>query len=100
MNELSLNFCVFTDFICPERAVTIAAGSCAARCSRPTTSSSSSASTRSTEVLPGMAAALPLRREAAATCRVVGLAYLHVEQLLMPPGPWAARRERKRALTV
>jgi hypothetical protein len=24
----------------------------------------------------------------------VGLAYLHVEQLLVPPGPWA-KRERK-----
>ena len=30
---------------------------------------------------------------------VVGLAYLHVEQLLMPPGPWARRaHEKQRAL--
>ena len=29
---------------------------------------------------------------------LVGIAYLHVEQLLMPPGPWAKPRQRKRAL--
>jgi lysyl-tRNA synthetase class 2 len=27
----------------------------------------------------------------------VGLAYLHVESLLVPPGPWARRRERAAA---
>ena len=28
---------------------------------------------------------------------VVGLAYLHVEQLLVPPGPWARPRAARRA---
>jgi hypothetical protein len=26
----------------------------------------------------------------------VGLAYLHVEQLLVPPGPWGKRTQRDR----
>ena len=100
VNELSLNFCVFTDFICPERAVTI----------------------RRRFVRRALLAAdnvFQLERlyafnkkffpewrprylclEKRSDLPVVGLAYLHVEQLLMPPGPWAARRERKRAVAV
>jgi lysyl-tRNA synthetase class 2 len=30
----------------------------------------------------------------------VGLAYLHAESLLVPPGPWARRRESRRRLAA
>jgi len=97
--EVSLNFCVFTGFLCPDRAVTLPRRA----------------------LRRGLLAAdnvFQLERlyafnrkffpewrprylcvERLSDLPVVGLAYLHVEQLLMPPGPWA-RRERKRPVAV
>jgi lysyl-tRNA synthetase class 2 len=92
--ELSLNFCALTEFICPERAKSL--------CRRV--------------VRRGLLAAdnvFQLERlyafnrkffpewrprylcvEKLSDLPLVGLAYLHVEQLLVPPGPWV-KRERK-----
>jgi lysyl-tRNA synthetase, class II len=93
-SELSLNFCALTDLICPDRANTLPRR----------------------VVRRGLLAAdnvFQLERlysfnrkffpewrprylcvEKLTDLPLVGLAYLHVEQLLVPPGPWA-RRERK-----
>ena len=93
-SELSLNFCALTDLICPDRANTIPR-----RLLRR-----------------GLLAAdniFQLERlyafnrkffpewrprylcvERLSDLPLVGLAYLHVEQLLVPPGPWT-KRERK-----
>ena len=92
--EVSLNFCAFTELICPERANTISR-----RVLR--------------RVLLAADNVFQLERlysfnrkffpewrprylcvEKLTDLPLVGLAYLHVEQLLVPPGPWA-RRERK-----
>jgi lysyl-tRNA synthetase class 2 len=92
-DEVSLNFCVLTDVIAPERAVTLPR-----RLLR--------------HALLVADHVFQLERlysfnrkffpewrprylcvEKLSDLPVVGLAYLHVEQLLMPPGPWA-RRER------
>jgi lysyl-tRNA synthetase class 2 len=92
--ELSLNFCALTDLICPDRANTVPRR----------------------VVRRGLLAAdnvFQLERlysfnrkffpewrprylcvEKLTDLPLVGLAYLHVEQLLVPPGPWA-KRERK-----
>jgi lysyl-tRNA synthetase class 2 len=94
VSEMSLNFCVFTDFLSPERAVTVPR-----RFFR--------------RVLLSADTVFQLERlyafnrkffpewrprylcvEKLTDLPVVGLAYLHVEQLLMPPGPWV-KRERK-----
>ena len=93
-SELSLNFCALTDLICPDRANTIPR-----RLLR-----------RSLLVADNV---FQLERlyafnrkffpewrprylcvERLSDLPLVGLAYLHVEQLLMPPGPWA-KRDRK-----
>jgi lysyl-tRNA synthetase class 2 len=93
-SELSLNFCALTDLICPERANTVPR-----RLLR-----------RGLLVADNV---FQLERlyafnrkffpewrprylcvERLSDLPLVGLAYLHVEQLLMPPGPWA-KRERK-----
>ena len=93
-SEVSLNFCALTELICPERAKTLPR-----------------------RVLRrGLLAAdnvFQLERlyafnrkffpewrprylcvERLSDLPLVGLAYLHVEQLLVPPGPWA-KRDRK-----
>ncbi|HEV7133066.1 MAG TPA: DUF2156 domain-containing protein [Gaiellaceae bacterium] len=92
--ELSLNFCALTDLISPDRATTLPRRA----------------------VRRGLLAAdnvFQLERlysfnrkffpewrprylcvEKLTDLPLVGLAYLHVEQLLVPPGPWA-KRERK-----
>jgi lysyl-tRNA synthetase class 2 len=91
--ELSLNFCALNDFVAPERAVTVPR-----RVAR--------------RVLLAADSVFQLERlhsfnrkfhphwrprylcvERLTDLPLVGLAYLHVEQLLVPPGPWA-RRER------
>ena len=95
--EMSLNFCAFTELISPERAVTFSR-----RALR--------------RVLLAADGVFQLERlyvfnrkffpewrprylcvERLTDLPLVGLAYLHVEQLLVPPGPWM-RRERKREL--
>ena len=91
--ELSLNFCALTDFIDEERAVTpgrraIRRGLLAAD------------SVFQLERLHSFSRKFhPVWRpryvcvEKLSDLPLVGLAYLHLEQLLVPPGPWA-RRER------
>ena len=95
-SELSLNFCALTDFLAPERATT------------PTRR----------VVRRGLLAAddvFQLERlysfnrkffpewrrryicvERLTDLPAVGLAYLHAESLLVPPGPWTRRREARR----
>ena len=59
---------------------------------RPTTSSSSSGCTRSTGSSSRSGGRATSASSGSATCRAVGLAYLHAESLLVPPG-----RGRRRA---
>ena len=92
--ELSLNFCALTDLVCRERAATPSR-----RAAR--------------HVLLAADRVFQLERlyvfnkkffpewrprylcvERIAVLPVVGLAYLRVESLLTPPGPWTARRGR------
>jgi lysyl-tRNA synthetase, class II len=99
VSELSLNFCAFTDLISPERAVTVPR-----RLLR--------------RVLLAADSAFQLERlysfnrkffpswrprylcvEKLSDLPLVGLAYLHLEQLLVPPGPWA-RSARRAALSA
>jgi lysyl-tRNA synthetase class 2 len=92
-SELSLNFCALTDFLVPERAVTparrlVRRGLLAAD------------NVFQLERLHSFSRKFhPVWRpryvclEKLTDLPVVGLAYLHLEQLLVPPGPWT-RRER------
>jgi len=92
-SELSLNFCALTDFLVPERAVTlprrlVRRGLLAAD------------SVFQLERLHSFSRKFhPVWRpryvclEKLSDLPLVGLAYLHLEQLLVPPGPWT-RRER------
>ena len=99
-SELSLNFCALTDFLAPERMRT------PVRSGRP----------------PGILLAdnvFQLERlysfnrkffpewrpryicvERFTDLPAVGLAYLHAESLLVPPGPWTRRRESRRRLAT
>ncbi len=91
--ELSLNFCVLTDVLAPERAVTVTRrvlrrGLLAAD------------NVFQLERLHSFSRKFhPVWRpryvcvEKLSDLPLVGLAYLHLEQLLVPPGPWA-KRER------
>jgi len=96
--EVSLNFCAFAEFISPERAVTLSR-----RVLRRALLAADNVfqlerlysfnrkffpEWRPRYLIVEKLSDLPL----------VGIAYLHVEQLLMPPGPWAKPRQRKRAL--
>jgi lysyl-tRNA synthetase class 2 len=97
VTELSLNFCAFTDLISRERAV-----SRRRRLVRRILLTADGVfqlerlyafnrkffpEWRPRYVCVQRLSDLPL----------VGLAYLHVESLLVPPGPWAARRQRQLA---
>jgi lysyl-tRNA synthetase, class II len=91
--ELSLNFCVLTDVLAPDRAVTVmrrvlrrgllAADSVFQLERLHSFSRKFHPVWRPRYVCVEKLSDLPL----------VGLAYLHLEQLLVPPGPWA-KRER------
>jgi lysyl-tRNA synthetase, class II len=91
--EVSLNFCALTDYVAPERAVTVprrlvrrgllAADSVFQLERLHSFSRKFHPHWRPRYLCVERLTDLPL----------VGLAYLHVEQLLVPPGPWA-RRER------
>lgn len=93
--EISLNFCAFTDFISPDRAITwprrvlrralLAADNVFQLERLYVFNKKFFPEWRPRYLCVEKLTDLPL----------VGLAYLHVEQLLVPPGPWA-RRERKR----
>jgi lysyl-tRNA synthetase, class II len=93
-SELSLNFCAFTDLISPERAVTLPR-----RLVRRTLLAADSVFQLerlyvfNRKFFPEWRPRY-LCVERLTDLPLVGLAYLHVEQLLVPPGPWM-RRERK-----
>ena len=92
--ELSLNFCAFTELICPERANTLLRrvlrrGLLAADNVFQLERLYSFNRKFFPEWRPRY-----LCVEKLTDLPRVGLAYLHVEQLLVPPGPWT-RRERK-----
>jgi lysyl-tRNA synthetase class 2 len=99
-SELSLNFCAFTDVISPERATSV---------------------TRKLlrRVLLAADNVFQLERlysfnrkffpewrrrfvcvERYADIPAVGLAYLHAESLLVPPGPWTRRREARKRVAA
>ncbi len=99
VSEMSLNFCVFTDFLSPERAVTVPR-----RLFRRVLLSADNVF-QLERLYAFNRKFFPEWRprylcvEKLTDLPVVGLAYLHVEQLLMPPGPWA-KRERKQHAAV
>ena len=88
VSELSLNFCVFTDFLSPERAVTVPR-----RALRRVLLSADNVF-QLERLYAFNRKFFPEWRprylcvEKLTDLPVVGLAYLHVEQLLVPPGPW------------
>jgi lysyl-tRNA synthetase class 2 len=92
-SELSLNFCALTDFLSPERAVTVPR-----RIARRALLAADSVF--QLERLHAFSRKFHPQWRPRYLCverltdlPLVGLAYLHVEQLLVPPGPWT-RRER------
>ena len=96
--ELSLNFCVFTEFISVERAVTVPR-----RVLRRALLAADSVFqlerlySFNRKFFPEWRPRY-LCVERLGDLPIVGLAYLHVEQLLVPPGPWTRRpREALRA---
>jgi lysyl-tRNA synthetase class 2 len=94
--ELSLNFCAFTDWIAPERAVTVPR-----RAARRALLAADSVFQLerlyafNRKFFPDWRPRY-LCVERLTDLPRVGLAYLHVEQLLVPPGPWGRRTQRQR----
>lgn len=92
--ELSLNFCAFTDLLAPERARTLRR-----RLARRALLAADNVF-QLERLYAFNRKFFPEWRprylcvERLTDLPLVGLAYLHVEQLLVPPGPWV-RRERK-----
>jgi lysyl-tRNA synthetase class 2 len=94
--EVSLNFCALTDFISPERAVTIPRRALRhALLAADNVFQLERLYSFNRKFFPEWRPRY-LCIERLSDLPLVGLAYLHVEQLLVPPGPWAARRERRR----
>jgi lysyl-tRNA synthetase class 2 len=94
--EISLNFCALTDFISPERAVTIPRRALRhALLAADNVFQLERLYSFNRKFFPEWRPRY-LCIERLSDLPLVGLAYLHVEQLLVPPGPWAARRERRR----
>jgi lysyl-tRNA synthetase class 2 len=97
VSEVSLNFCAFTEWICPERANTLRR-----RLLRRFLLAADNVF-QLERLYAFNRKFFPEWRprylcvEKLSDLPLVGLAYLHVEQLLVPPGPWT-RRERKRQL--
>jgi lysyl-tRNA synthetase class 2 len=92
--ELSLNFCALTDLICPERANTVPRrilrrGLLAA----DNVFQLERLYAFNRKFFPEWRPRF-LCVERLSDLPLVGLAYLHVEQLLVPPGPWV-KRDRK-----
>jgi lysyl-tRNA synthetase, class II len=97
-SELSLNFCAFTDLISPERAVTLPR-----RLTRRALLAADSVFQLerlymfNRKFFPEWRPRY-LCVERLSDLPLVGLAYLHVEQLLVPPGPWTRRSQKSRDL--
>jgi lysyl-tRNA synthetase class 2 len=96
--EVSLNFCAFTEFISPERAVTLSRRALRrALLAADNVFQLERLYSFNRKFFPEWRPRY-LMVEKLSDLPLVGLAYLRVEQLLMPPGPWAKPRQRKRAL--
>ena len=96
--EVSLNFCAFTDFLSPERAVTVPRRAVRrALLAADNVFQLERLYAFNRKFFPEWRPRY-LCVERLTDLPLVGLAYLHVEQLLVPPGPWAKgpRTERKR----
>jgi lysyl-tRNA synthetase, class II len=99
-SELSLNFCALTDFLSPERATTpvrraVRRGLLVA----DNVFQLERLYSFNRKFFPEWR-----RRYICVECLTdlpaVGLAYLHAESLLVPPGPWTRRRESRRRLAT
>ncbi|HEX5246125.1 MAG TPA: phosphatidylglycerol lysyltransferase domain-containing protein [Gaiellaceae bacterium] len=94
--EVSLNFCAFTELISPERAITVPR-----RFARRALLAADSVF-QLERLYAFNRKFFPEWRprylcvERLSDLPRVGLAYLHVEQLLVPPGPWGKRTQRDR----
>ena len=95
VSEVSLNFCAFTDFLSSERAVTPAR-----RLLRRALLAADNVF-QLERLYAFNRKFFPEWRprylcvEKLTDLPAVGLAYLHVESLLVPPGPWTRKREQK-----
>ncbi|MDX6482135.1 MAG: lysyl-tRNA synthetase, class [Gaiellaceae bacterium] len=99
-SELSLNFCAFTDVISPERATTIPK-----RLARRVLLLADNVFQLERLYSFNRKFFPEWRRryicvERYADIPAVGLAYLHAESLLVPPGPWTRRREARRRIAA
>jgi lysyl-tRNA synthetase class 2 len=99
-SEVSLNFCAFTDLISPERAVTMPR-----RLARRTLLAADNVFQLERLYAFNRKFFPEWRRrylcvEKLSDLPLVGLAYLHVEQLLVPPGPWTKPRSERRRITA
>jgi lysyl-tRNA synthetase, class II len=94
-SEVSLNFCALTEWICPERANTLPR-----RLLRRFLLAADNVFqlerlySFNRKFFPDWRPRY-LCVEKLSDLPLVGLAYLHVEQLLVPPGPWARRTPRR-----
>ena len=99
-SELSLNFCAFTDVISPERATTLSR-----RLARRVLLLADNVFQLERLYSFNRKFFPEWRRryicvERYADIPAVGLAYLHAESLLVPPGPWTRRREARRRVAA
>ena len=99
-SELSLNFCAFTDVISPERATSIPK-----RLARRVLLLADNVFQLERLYSFNRKFFPEWRRryiciERYADIPAVGLAYLHAESLLVPPGPWTRRREARRRVAA
>ena len=98
-SEVSLNFCVFTDFLSPDRAVTVPRRFLRrALLAADNVFQLERLYAFNRKFFPEWRPRY-LCVEKLTDLPIVGLAYLHVEQLLVPPGPWT-RRERKQRVAA
>jgi lysyl-tRNA synthetase class 2 len=96
--EISLNFCAFTDFISEERAVTLPRRALRrALLAADNVFQLERLYSFNRKFFPEWRPRY-LCVERLTDLPLVGLAYLHVEQLLVPPGPWARRERKQRPL--
>jgi lysylphosphatidylglycerol synthetase-like protein (DUF2156 family) len=99
-SEVSLNFCALTDFLAPERVTTPAR-----RLVRRVLLLADNVFQLERLYSFNRKFFPEWRRRYICVERLtdlpaVGLAYLHAESLLVPPGPWTRRREARRRLAV
>jgi lysyl-tRNA synthetase class 2 len=99
-SEISLNFCAFTDVISPERATTLPK-----RLARRVLLMADNVFQLERLYSFNRKFFPEWRRrfvcvERYADIPAVGIAYLHAESLLVPPGPWTRRREARKQVTA